>query len=113
MPKNQTLIEDILTVGGNVLGNLLGARHEMRAQTKQRVSSLLQHLDLVNREEFDAAFSMLSKTRLVQENLNERLKVIEARLQLSNTNSTPKSDPSGAKKRLPSVKKDKQRSKRR
>ena len=90
MQKNHTLIEDMVTLGGNILGSLLGARHEMKAQAKQRIDNVMRQLDLVTREEFDAAFTMLSKARLLQEELNTRLKLIEDHLKLSSIKARPK-----------------------
>src|SRR5271163_4044991 len=83
MPDNKKLIDDVMTLGGNVLGNLLGARHEWRAQAKQHLESVTSHLDLVSRTEFDAAFAMLAKARTMQEDLNDRLTAIENHLNLS------------------------------
>ncbi|HEU0118777.1 MAG TPA: accessory factor UbiK family protein [Alphaproteobacteria bacterium] len=100
MRKNQTLIEDMVSLGGAVLGNLAGARHEFRAQAKQHLGGLAQQLDLVSRAEFDAAFAMLAKARAMQEDLNDRLSEIEAHLNLSRKNKTK----SATKLNLPSVK---------
>ena len=104
---NQTLISDMLKLSGNVLGNLLGARHEMKAQAKQRMDSLARQLDLVGRREFDAAFAMLAKARAMQDELSERLSVIEAKLNLSSTSGTK----SKSKRRLPSLRKSNDRKK--
>lgn len=111
MRNNQTLIEDMISLGGNVLGNLLGARHELKAQTKQRVESLTRQLDLVTRSEFDAAFAMLAKARAMQEDLHERLVAIEAQLNPTSARKAAKPVKS-AKTSLPSVKKSKRNSKR-
>lgn len=114
MPTNQTLLEDMVTLGGNIMGNLLGARHEMKSQTKQHLESILRRLNLVSREEFDAAFAMLSKARLMQEQINERLKAIESELKSSHflrSASAPKKA-GKTKVNLPSVKKDKRQGKR-
>jgi BMFP domain-containing protein YqiC len=83
MPLNETLIEDVMTLGGNLLGNVLGARGEFKAQARQRMDMLARRLDLVSREEFDAAFAMLAKSRVMQDELSERLSVIEAKLGIS------------------------------
>ncbi len=124
MRDNQTMIDDLLTLGGNLFGNLLGARHEVKAQVKQRGEQLSQMLGLVSREEFDAAFAMLAKARLMQEELNDRLSVVEKRLNIATPvkkSTTVKTSPAASaakssrqnmKANLPSVKKDKYRGKR-
>jgi len=108
MRDNKTLIEDLTALSGNILGNLLGARHEMKAQAKQHLDSLTRHLDLVSRSEFDAAFAMLSKARTMQEELNERLARIEQKLNLSSEGVIKPQ----AKRRLPSFRKSNRRAKR-
>lgn len=108
MPKNQTLMDDVMALGGSVLGNLLGARHEMRVQVRERMESLAQILDLVSRAEFDAAFAMLAKARTTQEELLERLEAIEAKLNLSSAKQGRKPKKSS----LPSVKKGNRRARR-
>jgi BMFP domain-containing protein YqiC len=99
--ENETLLGDLLKLSGNMLGNLLGARHEMKAQSKQHMDQLARHLDLVSRREFDAAFAMLAKARTMQEELAERLTVIETKLKMSSTSEIK----SRAKRRLPSLRK--------
>ena len=108
MRENQKLIEDIMALGGNILGNLLGARHEIRSQTRQRMESLSERLNLVSRSEFDAAFAMLAKARAIQEELDERLAAVEAKLNLSSRSKAKKQ----VKRNLPSVKQGNRRRKR-
>lgn len=108
MRENQKLIDDVLALGGNLVGNLLGARHEVRAQAGQRIESLLQRFNLVSRSEFDAAFAMLAKARAMQDDLHERLEAIEAHLDLSSVSKKK----NAKKQHLPFVKKG-NRSKRR
>lgn len=74
------LIEDLMAMGGNLLGAAFGARHEWGAQARERMESLAHRLNIVSREEFEAARAMIAKARDMQENLNERLGVIESRL---------------------------------
>ena len=105
---NQTLIEDVLSLGGKLLGQALEARHELKAQAKQRVEDVARQMDLVTRDEFDAAFAMLAKARAMQEALNDRLTSIEAKLGMSSATKSRKS----MKVNLPSVKKSKQRTRR-
>lgn len=108
MRENQKLIEDMVSLGGNILGNLLGARHEFKAQTKQRLDGLVRQMDLVTRTEFDAAFAMLSKARMLQDELLERLDRIESQMNLSSKKPNKKS----TKLNLPSVKKDERKKRR-
>lgn len=105
MSKSAPLLDDLLTLGGSLFGNLIEARHEIKNQAKTRGDFLKHKLDLVSREEFDAAFAMLSKTRTMQDDLQERLERIETKLNLSRgakKKSTTKSS-------LPSVKHSKKR----
>lgn len=108
MRENQKLIDDIMALGGNILGNVLGARHEFGAQARQRMESLSERLNLVSRNEFDAAFAMLAKARAMQEELHERLSAVEAQMNLSRTHVKKKSQ----KRRLPSVKQGNQKRRR-
>ncbi|MGE3623558.1 MAG: accessory factor UbiK family protein [Bdellovibrionales bacterium] len=108
MRESHTFMDDMMKLSGNILGNLLGARHEMRAQAKQRLDSLARQLNLVSREEFDAAFSMLQKARVMQDELSERLDSIESRLGMSSTTAGAKK----TKRRLPSLTKSNTRKKR-
>ena len=105
MSKNQTLIDDVMALGGSLMGNILGARHEFKDQAKHGLDSLMRRMDMVTREEFDAAFAMLSKIRLTQEDLNTRLAAIESHLKLSKTKSPIKKTSAN----LPSVKKIKRK----
>lgn len=108
-----SLLEDLLTLGGQAFGNLAGARHEFRAQAQQRLGEAARHLNLVSREEFDAAFAMLAKIRTAQEELRERIAKIEMRFQIDGqTNKSSKNESkkapgeikSAAKRNLPKIK---------
>jgi BMFP domain-containing protein YqiC len=108
MSKSAPLIDDLLTLGGSLFGNLIDARHEFKAQAKSHVGDLARKFDLVSREEFDAAFAMLAKARLTQDDLQERIERIEAHLHLSRAAKKK----SNAKRSLPSVKQGKNRTQR-
>jgi len=105
MPLNQTLIDDMMTLCGSALGGLAEARHELKAQAKGHAENLARRLDLVGREEFEAALAMLSKARSAQEDMSGRLKAIETKLKLSSVAGRPKA----MKANLPSVKKGRAR----
>ena len=97
---NKSFAEDMMTLAGGVLNNLIESRHELKAQARARAGSMARGLDLVTREEFDAAFAMLAKARDMQEDLAARLNRIEAQLGLSSAAKPVKTK----KKNLPSVK---------
>jgi len=105
--KTNPLLDDLLTLGGSLFGNLVEARHELKAQAKGQVETIARRLDLVTRDEFDAAFAMLAKARAMQEDLQERLERIESHLRLT----TPAKKKNTTKARLPSVKKNKRHAK--
>ena len=106
---NKSFVEDMLTLGSGVLSNLSEARHELKAQAKQRAGSVARGLDLVSREEFDAAFAMLAKARNAQEDLSARLSRIENHLNLSSTKTGGKKKTKAKKTNLPFVKTKKTR----
>lgn len=97
---NKSFLEDMLTLSTGVLSNLAEARHELKAQAKHRAGAVVRNLDLVSREEFDAAFAMLAKARNAQEDLAARLTRIERHLNLSSAKKSVKTK----KTNLPSVK---------
>jgi len=97
---NKSFVEDMLTLGTGVLSNLAEARHELKAQAKQRAGTVARGLDLVSREEFDVAFAMVAKARDRQEELAARLARIEKHLNLSSGKKPVKTK----KINLPSVK---------
>ncbi len=106
--KNNNFVEDMMTLGSGLLSNLVEARHEIKAQARQSAENVLRGLDLVSRDEFDAAFAMLAKARMVQEELAARLVRIESLLNFPKAGSEGKKTASKVvkikKKNLPSVK---------
>jgi len=103
--SHQNILEDLLSVGGDVLARLVEARHELKSCAKSHAENVTRKLDLVTRDEFDAAFAMLAKARNAQEDLAERLARIESLLNLSSDKKTVKTK----KRNLPSVKTRKKR----
>jgi BMFP domain-containing protein YqiC len=102
---DKSIFEDILSIGGELLSHMVDARHELKAHAKGRAGSVARKLDLVGRDEFDAAFAMLAKARDMQEDLAARLSEIESFLNLSSVKNTVKTK----KRNLPLVKKRQKR----
>ena len=77
---NKSFVEDMVSLASGALTNLAESRHELKAQARTKAGAVARGLDLVTRDEFDAAFAMLAKARNAQEDLAARLSRIEARL---------------------------------
>lgn len=105
MSKNAPLFEDILSLGGSLLGNLVEARHQIKAQARGGVDTIARRLDLVSRDEFDAAFAMLQKARAAQDEIIDRLEIIEAAMGMKSSAKGGKA----SRGSLPSVKQGKNR----
>jgi len=102
MRDSQTLIDDLMTLGSGLLSQLVEARHELKAQAADKFGDLAQRLDIVTREEFDAAFAMLQKARALQDDILRRLDALEGKKQPARK-ANGKTQTS--KRSLPSVKK--------
>ena len=103
MSKSSPLLDDLMTLGGSLFGYALEARHDLKSQAQSKMDGVARKMNLVSREEFDVAFAMLSKARTMQEELNERLKRVEAKLDLSSGTKNKNQKKSS----LPSVKQGK------
>ncbi|HUK57616.1 MAG TPA: accessory factor UbiK family protein [Stellaceae bacterium] len=80
MESENRLFEDLARVAGGALGTLTGLRDEVETRLKEQLERMLQRMNLVRREEFDAVQAMAAKARLAQEQLEARLQTLEARL---------------------------------
>lgn len=104
---NKSFAEDMTALAAGLLNNLMESRHEIKAQARQRAGSVARGLDLVTRDEFDAAFAMLAKARDAQEDIRDRLQKIESHLGLSRAKAAARKPVKTARKNLPSVKTNK------
>lgn len=77
MKSDETTLGDLLSLGEAALTALLGAAQDFKNSARGGRDTLVSKLDLVTREEFDAAFAMIQKARIKQENLDQRLKALE------------------------------------
>jgi len=103
--KEKHSFEGLFSIAGEVFNHFAKHRHELKGHVKECVDGAVRKLDLVGREEFDVAFDMLAKARLIQEELSDRLAKVEAVLNLSSVKKTVKKK----KTNLPSVKTKKKR----
>ena len=81
MQSQNRLLDDLARVATGALGTLSGVREEVEAQFRQRFERVLDQMDLVSREEFDAVKAMAAKARAEQEALEARVAALEAKLE--------------------------------
>jgi BMFP domain-containing protein YqiC len=87
MADRPRFFDDLAGVAGGAISALTGLREEAEAIVRARIDETIRALDLVRRDEYDAAMEMAARARDGQEAaaarvvaLEERLAVIEARL---------------------------------
>ena len=61
-------------------GTFAGMKEEIENMIRHRVESLLIDMNMVNREEFNAVKEMVSKSRIKQEQLEEKVKKLESKV---------------------------------
>ena len=81
MQSQNRLLDNLARVATGALGTLSGVREEVEAQFRQRFERVLDQMDLVSREEFDAVKAMAAKARTEQEALEARVAALEAKLE--------------------------------
>lgn len=80
MQTSNRLFDDFAKVASGAMNTLGGLREEVETRVRERLERVLADMDLVTREEFDAARAMAVKARAGQEELAERLARVEAEL---------------------------------
>jgi BMFP domain-containing protein YqiC len=77
---NGRIFDDIARLMTDAAGAAQGARREVETVMRAQAERLLQSMDVVQREEFEAVKAMAEKARLENERLEERVRALEARL---------------------------------
>jgi len=80
MPSDNRIFEDLARVASGALSALTGVRDEVEARLRDQFQHILDRMNLVRREEFEAVQAMAAKARAEHERLAERLAALEARL---------------------------------
>jgi BMFP domain-containing protein YqiC len=80
MQTENRLFDDLARVATGALGALTGVREEIEARMREQFERILDRMNLVRREEFDAVQAMAAKARTEQEALAARVAELEARL---------------------------------
>jgi len=80
MQTDKRILDDLARVASGALSALTGVREEVEARLRDQFQRILDRMNLVRREEFEAVEAMAAKARAEQERLAERLAALEARL---------------------------------
>jgi BMFP domain-containing protein YqiC len=85
MADRPRFFDDLAGVAGGALSALAGLREELEAMMRATVEEAVRRLDLVRREELDAAMELAANARAWQEAAEERVAKLEARLAILET----------------------------
>src|SRR5690625_6952684 len=80
MQTRNPLLDDIARVFAGAAGAAGGVREEVAGRIRAQFERILSDMDLVTREEFEVVQAMAAKARQEQEDLQERVSNLEARL---------------------------------
>lgn len=80
MQMENRLFDDLARVASGALSTLGGIRDEIETRIRERLERLANEMDLVTREELEAARGMAAKARAEQERLELRLAELERRV---------------------------------
>jgi hypothetical protein len=80
MQSQSKILEDMAKVASSAMGVATGMRSEVEARFREQLERLLNQMDLVPREEFDAMKAVAIAAREEQENLSAQVTALEKRL---------------------------------
>ena len=80
MQSQNQFFDDLARMASGAAGALTGVRGEIEARFRDQLERVLAGMDLVSREEFEAARAMAAKAREEQEILLRRVDALETRL---------------------------------
>jgi BMFP domain-containing protein YqiC len=82
MQTRNRLLDDLAKAAGGALSVMTGVKSEAEAVLRQQFEKVLDKMDLVPREDFEAVRTMVAKARDQQEELTKRAAVLEAALNI-------------------------------
>ena len=80
MTERPRFFDDLAGVAGGAFSAIAGIRDEMQALARSASDEALRRLELVRREEFEAAQELAANARAGQEAADARIAAMEARL---------------------------------
>ncbi len=80
MQTGKRIFDDLARVASGAAGAAGAVRDEMESMLRDRLQGMLDSMDLVRREDFEAVQEMAQNARMEQERLEARVAALEARL---------------------------------
>lgn len=80
MQTRNRILDDIARLTNGAAGVATGMRDEIETLVHQRLERVLENLDLVRREEFEAVEAVAIRAREAQEGLEKRVATLEKKL---------------------------------
>ncbi len=80
MQTTNRLLDDLARVAGGAAGVVAGVKDEIEARVRHQLERVLHGMELVSRDEFEAARAMAAEARAENERLEKRLAALEAAL---------------------------------
>ncbi len=80
MSDRPRFFDDLAGVAGGAMSALTGLRDEAEAMVRARLDEAVRRLDLVKRDELEAAHELAARARAGQEASETRLAALEARV---------------------------------
>ena len=77
MQTDNKFLDDLARVAASALGTLQGVKDEVEVRLRDQFERILNSMDLVTREEFDAVKAMAVTARRENEALEKRIEVLE------------------------------------
>lgn len=77
MQSQNRLFDDLARVAAGAVGTLSGLRNEVGTRVREQLERVLDGMDLVTRDEFEAVKAMAAKARSEQEDLAKRVAELE------------------------------------
>jgi BMFP domain-containing protein YqiC len=72
--------DDLARVAAGAMSTLSGVKGEVESRIREQLERVLAGMDLVSRDEFEAAKAMAAKARAAQEDLEKRVAELEAQV---------------------------------
>jgi hypothetical protein len=78
MQTDHRLVDDLAKVASSAIGVVAGVKDEVEARLRQQFERVLDGMELVSRDEFEAVKAMAAEARAENERLAKRLGALEA-----------------------------------